>query len=299
VPGATDDVDVAGFALTQGTVAQVKSRTDSSVGNTGSLTLTGDFECHDVQEVPIIVPNGVTALLDFGDGINDGGCQYSGSGNAIECQSGGTVTDVWGSVENSGAGAAVYNLGTWGDFSGSMENSGVGSGVVHDDGTWDDFSGDLVNSGEGSGFACFAAMGDFSGVLRNTGEGIGFYDESGVVDDVSGTIIDSGSGIAFYSESGTLENITGLIGRPSSQADLLAENILLGKTILGIAGTAIPHVSYAGGVENMYTIISGSFRGDRVTVFRPHTPLSGDILDGVHSIPQSGVRVNYDYPDGV
>jgi hypothetical protein len=120
------------------------------------------------------------------------------------------------------------------------------------------------------------------------------------VGDISGTILDSGSGTAFYcADGGTLQNITGIIGRASSQADLTAENIVSGKTILGITGTVIPHVSYAGGVENMYTIISGSFRSDRATVFRPHTPLSSDILDGVHSIPQSGVRANYDYPDGV
>lgn len=54
-------------------------------------------------------------------------------------------------------------------------------------------------------------------------------------------------------------------------------------------------------VENQDKLVaSDEYRVDkRTTVFRPHTPMSGDILDGNQSIPQSGVRVNYDYPSGV
>jgi hypothetical protein len=56
----------------------------------------------------------------------------------------------------------------------------------------------------------------------------------------SGVCFDSGSGVAFSTDtiSGRLPNVTGIIGRPSSQADLTAENILAGKTILGVSGTA-------------------------------------------------------------
>jgi hypothetical protein len=54
-------------------------------------------------------------------------------------------------------------------------------------------------------------------------------------------------------------------------------------------------------VENQDKLVaSDEYRVDkRATVFCPNAPLSGDILDGIHSTPQSGVRMNYDYPSGI
>jgi hypothetical protein len=234
VPGATDDVEVAGYALTQGTVAQLKSLVDTTGG--GTLTLTGSFTCPDVQEVPLVVPDGVTATISFGTSGVDPGCQYSESGYAIECQSGGTVTNVVGDIENTGEGYGLDNDGTVTDFSGSLVNSGAGNGVFNNFGTVTDFSGSLVNSGAGMGFWNGATVSDFSGTLTNTGTGTGFSNEATVYA-FSGTCLDSGLGVAFANLSGSLYAITGIIGRPSSQTDLAAENIVAGKTILGVLGT--------------------------------------------------------------
>jgi len=151
VATGADTVDAAGQALTQGAVASLAALTDL-VTTGGTLTLTGNFACPYVDEVPIIVPDGVTALIAFGEAaVGVAGCWYSGSGNAIECQSGGTVTDVTGDLTNTGSFGAYNDGGTWSDFSGTLNNSGSGYGADNYD-TWSDFSGMCLDSGSGVAF---------------------------------------------------------------------------------------------------------------------------------------------------
>lgn len=241
VPGEFDDVDCDGFDLGQGAVAKIASLTDSSVGNTATLTLTGSFECHDVSEVPIIVPDTVTATIDFGDEDTDAGCSYSGAGNAIECQTGGTVTDVTGKLTLNGGGYGLLNGGTWQQFSGRLVvTSGYGAinyaawtdfrgTVIHADpssdavanaaGTWSDFSGLLVNQDAGRAAANDDTWTAFTGVLLNLGAGISF---EGVIGGVTGA-------------AGNKQGI--ITTRPT---DCEATNIVKGKTILGITGTLDP-----------------------------------------------------------
>jgi hypothetical protein len=113
------------------------------VGGNNTFTLTGSFTCLSVSEVQIIVPNTVTSTIAFGTAGTDPGCSYSGSGKAVECKAGGTVTDVTGTLNNLGSGYGAYNSGTWTDFSGTLINSGRGTGALNA-ATWTAFSGTLI-----------------------------------------------------------------------------------------------------------------------------------------------------------
>ena len=138
VPTATDDVDAAGFALTQGDppLAALASLTDLVTGG-GQLTITADFTCPDVQEVRII--NNSTVTLSFGTS----GCQYSGGGDAVGNQALG-VLSVSGDLTNSGNGTGVNNdNGVITDFTGTLTNSGSGI-AVNNYVTWTNFSGNLI-----------------------------------------------------------------------------------------------------------------------------------------------------------
>jgi hypothetical protein len=215
VATGTDNVDVAGYWLTQGTSTGLGSLFDSVGGGKLTLDTGGTFTCPSVIDVPIIIPSDVTAVLDFGDPEVDGGCQYSLSGSAITCQSGGTVTDVTGGAENSGDGYGFSNYGTVTNCSWSLENSGSGYGFFNNE-TVTDFSGALVNTGAGIGFSSSGTVGDFggpthSGSLENTGAGYGFYNDGEDVTDFSGDLVNSGTGYGFFNSNGTVTDYSGTL----------------------------------------------------------------------------------------
>lgn len=230
-PSETDDAVFGTKDLTQGTATELGSMTGSSGC---SLTLTGNFKCVDVSEVPIIVPTGVTATIDFGNLTSDPGCVYSGSNNAVDVA--GTLTDLTGKILNTGTGRAIRCPGgTVTDATCKITNEGAGGGAYNENGTWNDFSGDIYNTGSGTGAYCdMGTWNDFSGDIYNTGDGIGVNNAGGTwtaftgnlhLGSLGGSGID-GDAIPF---SGDIDIVP--------QADLLAANILSGKTILGVTGT--------------------------------------------------------------
>ena len=230
-PAETDYLATGGQALTQGTATQVALMTGG-----GTLTLTGSFTCPDVQNVRFIVPNGVTSTISFGTtGVNPGGVySLTGTQKAIEVKSGGTLTDVTGSLTISGLGGyGVYNAGTVTDFSGVLSNSGGGYGAANAN-TWTNFSGVLNNSGAGWGASNAGEWGDFTGTLTNTGTGIA-ADNSGVTWTAFTGILELGS-MASTAIDGDAIPFSGII-RIKAQADLDTGNIKTGKTILGVAGS--------------------------------------------------------------
>lgn len=122
-PGSTDSVDLAGFALTQGTVTQLAALSDTVGG--GQLTVTDDFNGGTVTDAKIYVNSDLTGKTISGT------ISYSGSGNAIEIGSSGVLGDFAGSLTNSGSGNGIYNGGTITSLSGTVTNSGGGYGVYN------------------------------------------------------------------------------------------------------------------------------------------------------------------------
>ncbi|MGD0781219.1 MAG: hypothetical protein ABSA30_00005, partial [Candidatus Aminicenantales bacterium] len=219
-PATTDDVDAAGFALTQGTLSALNALTDLITGG-GSLTITADFACPDVEEVPIINNSGSSGTpihLSFGTSGVDPGCVYSGNWNAIDNQSSGFLS-VSGDLTSSAAGCGAYNTGTWTDFSGILTNSAGGIGAYNNYGTWTDFSGILTNSAGGDGaFNNYGTWTDFSGTLtNNTASGIGAYN-TGTWTDFSGTLTNNtaGYGIGAYNNTGTWTDFSGRLTNSGS-----------------------------------------------------------------------------------
>jgi hypothetical protein len=238
-PSATDSVDAAGFALTQGFVAQLAMlTTDTAPG--GSLTIERfTFTCPIISNVAIIVPDGVSTTLVFGTPPLEFGCVYFGSGAAVECQEGGQIDDIIGGIENSGSGYGIYQTGgRIQDVSADIVNSGAGVGFYQTGGQCDEFHGDVVNSGEGYGVVIGSGciFGDFWGKISNTGTGYGLYID-GSLSEFAGECLGTYAGITLWVNTGQIEQVTGMIGNASSQVDCDPENILAGKTILGVVGT--------------------------------------------------------------
>jgi hypothetical protein len=228
VPGATDNVDLNGQAVTITGTVTCASLVDAATGGSLDFVANASFTCRAVTNVPLST-SAAGVVLD---------CDYmlTTSFDGLTINPGGEVT-IAGTWANSGDNSVVNNVeGTVTDFSGTLNNSGSGYGVFNY-GTMTDFTGTLNNSGDGYGvFNSGGTVTDFSGTLNNIGTGYGAYNASGTWTDFSGVCLDSGSGKAFYS-SGTVGNVTGIVGRPSSQTDLSAANVKAGKTILGVTGT--------------------------------------------------------------
>jgi hypothetical protein len=259
IPGASDHVDLNGKAVTLTNSLTLASLVDVATGGSLDLGANVTFTCRAVtnaalstsaEGVVVDCDYTLTALID-GFMINYGGeatiagtWNNSGSGYAVY-SSGGTVTDFSGTMNNSGSGGGVAAAvgGQIDDISGVVNNSSSGSGV-HCGGimgaTLGGMSGVVNNSGSGYGIRIEldeVHVTDIDGEVINSGSGIGVSITGAVVADISGTILDYGSGIALFSVDADISTITGIVGRPSSQPDLAAENVKSGKTILGVTGT--------------------------------------------------------------
>jgi hypothetical protein len=217
----------------------------------GAVTIAGTWSNSGSLQGVYNVGGTVTA---FTGTLNNSG---SGSG----AYNSGTWTDFTGTLNNSGDGNGAYNGGTWSDFTGTLNNSGdsYGYGVYNDGGTWTDFSGTLTNSGNGYGVYNDGGSiwTDFSGTLNNSGDGNGAYNGGSTWTDFSGTLTNSGNGYGVVNAGSTWTDFSGNLVLSSAnveaiagdaipfsgsikiavQSDLAAENIVVGKTILGVTGT--------------------------------------------------------------
>jgi hypothetical protein len=259
-------------AVTQTGVVSCASLVDVATGGSLTFGTNASFTCRAVTNAPLATASaGVVVDCDYklttGNGltISAGGevtiagtWSNSGSGYGVYNESG-TVTDFSGTLNNSGSGYGVGNIGgTWTDFTGTLNNSGSGYGAYNVGGTVTDFTGALNNSGAGIGvFNNGGTWTDFGGTLNNSGFGCGVYNGGGTVTDFTGTLNNSGTGIGVFNDVGTWTDFTGNLVLSSAnveaidgnaipfsgvikiaeQADLAAENIVTGKTILGVTGT--------------------------------------------------------------
>jgi hypothetical protein len=229
VPGAGDNVDLNGKAITLTNTVTVASLVDVATGGSLDLGAGVTFTCRAVTNAPLTT-SAAGVVVDC-DVVN------TTIGNGLTIAAGGEVT-IQGTWDNSGSGYGVYNNGgTVTDFSGTLNNSG-GFGVYNFTGTVTDFSGTLNNSGSGYGAFNNVTWTDFSGTLNNDGSG------SGVLNNIGGNwtgfsgILALGSTAATAIEGAAIP-FSGTI-KIAAQADLSAANIRTGKTILGTTGTLTP-----------------------------------------------------------
>jgi hypothetical protein len=271
IPGASDNVDLNGKAVTMTGTVTFASLVDVATGGSLTFGANASFTCRAVTNAPLetasagvvvdcdyklTTGNGLT-ILAGGEATIAGTWSNSGSGLGVY-NNGGTVTDFSGMINNSGSSYGAYNAsGTWTAFSGTLNNSGDGNGVGNDGGTWTDFTGTLNNSGGGYGVinGGGSTWTDFSGTINNSGDGNGVVND-GTWTDFSGTLNNSGNGVGVENNgtwtdfSGNLvlssANVEAIDGdaipfsgsiKIAAQSDLSAENIVTGKTILGVTGT--------------------------------------------------------------
>jgi hypothetical protein len=249
VPGASDNVDLNGKAVTLTNSLTLASLVDVATGGSLDLGANVTFTCRAVTNAALST-SAAGVVVD---------CDYKlTTGNGLTISAGGAAT-IAGTWSNSGSGYGVYNeYGTVTDFSGTLNNSGSGYGVGNIGGTVTDFTGTLNNSGSGYGaYNVGGTVTDFTGTLNHSGSGVGVFNNGGTVTDFTGTLNNSGDGRGVYNGGGTWTDFTGNLVLSSAnveaidgdaipvsgsikiaaQPDLAAENIVTGKTILGVTGT--------------------------------------------------------------
>ena len=228
IPGASDNVDLNGQAVTLTNTLTLASLVDVATGGSLDLGAGVTFTCRSVTDAALITSaagvvvdcdvtlttgNGLT-INAFGEVTIQGTWDNSGGGYCV--YNSGTVTDFSGELNNSSDGYGAFNGGTWYDFSGSIENSSSGYGAYNYGGTWYDFSGTLTTS---SGYGAYNYSGtwsDFSGELTNSGSPGDFSGaiNYGTWSDFSGILNNSGSYGAL--NNGTWTDFSGILNNSGS-----------------------------------------------------------------------------------
>ena len=224
-PGATDNVDIHGFAIVQaGGALTYASLVDLQGG--GSFTATAAFTCLSVDNVGILFNTAGDITLTLGG-------SFLREAKGIEVGSSATLLTLAfpNGFTNSGTGCGygIYNSGTIEDITGSLINSGDGYGI-YNTGIIEDISASVINNGY-VGIYNSHTIGDIIGSVINSGS-TGIYNITGTIEDISGVVM----GTDGTSYNGSLPaTLTGSIVK--SDPALLASNIKQGVTMLTLAGT--------------------------------------------------------------
>jgi hypothetical protein len=255
IPGASDNVDLNGKAITLTNSLTLASLVDVATGGSLDLGAGVAFICRAVTNAPLTTSaEGVSVDCDYtltmyayGFTINSGGVvaiqgTWSNSAAGSCFINSGTITDISGTVNNSGNEGIFNYYGTITDISGTVNVYENHQGILNDYGTITDISGTVnVHGGGGQGINNNAGtITDISGTVNILCvDGQGVVDNYGTITDISGMVLDtSGSGaITLGTVGGTVSIITGIVGRPSSVSTLTPGNVKSGVTILGVTGT--------------------------------------------------------------
>lgn len=168
-PNDGDSLDLNGHTVTTSYPVNLATLSDSGGTGLNSLTLGGD----------LTVTNTVTNVWLRVSGANvtiTANIDYSLSFGAINIDNGATLTDYVGTFTQS-SGDGFYNDGTISNISGTVTNSGAGSGIYNNDGTITDISGSVTNSGAGYGIYNASSNTitiNSAPTITNTGGGISF-----------------------------------------------------------------------------------------------------------------------------